>query len=131
MARSPQVIVDTANTRLHSGSSARDLLEHVVQEGALADRDAAAEALTLLPSEGQPSVEQVQGAQVALGGSPVVRAWKALDDSAPESEPDPTQAATEPLCGSRSTANSGVMCTIAEEPMVQAPPAGERLKKCE
>ena len=80
--RSPQVIVDVADTTLPSGTSARDLLEHVVHEGAPADRDAAAEALSLLPSDGQPSVQQVQDAKVALGGSPVVKAWKALDDLA-------------------------------------------------
>ena len=80
--RCSQVIVDVADTTLHSGTSARDLLEHVVHEGAPVDRDAAAEALSLLPSDGQPSVQQVQDAMVALGGSPVVKAWKALDDLA-------------------------------------------------
>ena len=76
--RSPQVTED-ADTSLPSGGSARDLLEHVVQEGASADRDAAAEALKFLPAEGQPSVQQVRDAQAALGGSPVVTAWRALD----------------------------------------------------
>ena len=77
--QSPQITEDAEISLLHTGSSARELLEHLVQVGAPADRDAAAEALKLLPAESQPSVQQVQDAQAALGGTPVMRAWKALD----------------------------------------------------
>ena len=78
--QSPQVTEEAEPSLLPPGSSARELVEHVAQVGAPADRDAAAEALKLLPAESQPSVQQVQDAQAALGGTPVMRAWKALED---------------------------------------------------
>ena len=76
----PPEITKSADTSLSAvEGSVRELLERVQQEGAPADSDAAAKALKFLPTEGQPSAEQVRDAQAALGGSHVVTAWKALD----------------------------------------------------
>ena len=81
--QSPQVTEDAETSLLPPGSSARELVEYVVQVGAPADREAAARALELLPADGQPpNVQQARDAQAALVGSPVVDAWKALDDVA-------------------------------------------------
>ena len=81
--QSPQVTEDAETSLLPPGSSARELVEYVVQVGAPADREAAARALELLPADGQPpTVQQARDAQAALVGSPVVDAWKALDDVA-------------------------------------------------
>ena len=81
--QSPQVTEDADTSMPPPGSSARELVEHVVQVGAPADRAAAAEALELLPPDSQPpNVQQARDAQAALAGSPVVEAWKALDDLA-------------------------------------------------
>ena len=80
----PQITKNAETSLLHTGSSARELLEHVVQVGTPADREAAAEALELLPPDSQPpNPQQARDAQAALVGSPVARAWKALDDVAP------------------------------------------------
>ena len=80
---SPHVTEDAETSLLHTQSSARELVEHVVQVGAPADREAAAKALKLLPADDQPpSAQQVRDAQAVLVGSPVVKAWKALDDIA-------------------------------------------------
>ena len=68
----PQLLDDGVDPTSPSGSSARDLLEHVVHEGAPADRDASAEALLLPPSDGQPNGQQVLDAHFALGESLVV-----------------------------------------------------------
>ena len=78
--QSPQVTEDADTSMLPPESSARELLEHLQQEGVPADRNAAAEALKFLPADGQPTVQQVREARAALGGSLVVRAWKALQD---------------------------------------------------
>ena len=79
--QSPQITEDAETSLLHTGSSASELLEHVVQVGTPADREAAAKALKLLPADGQPpNVQQARDAQAALVGSPVVKAWKALGD---------------------------------------------------
>ena len=84
--QSPQITEDAETSLLPPGDSARELLEHVVQVGAPADREAAARALELLPADGQPpNVQQARDAQAALVGSPVVKAWKALDDVATSS----------------------------------------------
>ena len=81
--QSPQVTEDAETSLPPPGSSASELLEHVVQVGTPADREAAAEALELLPADGQPpTVQQARDAQAALVGSPVAQAWKALDDVA-------------------------------------------------
>ena len=81
--QSPQITEDADTSMPPPGSSARELLEHVVQVGTPADREAAAKALKLLPADGQPpNVQQARDAQAALIGSPVVKAWKALDDLA-------------------------------------------------
>ena len=77
---SPEVTKNAETSLSPVESSVRELLERAQQEGAPADRDAAAEALKFLPADGQPSVQQVRDAQAALGGSPVVKAWKALED---------------------------------------------------
>ena len=78
--QSPQVTGDAETSPLPPGSSAREFLKRVVWEGTPADRDSAAEALELLPTDGPPNAQQVRDAQAALVGSPVVQAWKALDD---------------------------------------------------
>ena len=81
--QSPQVTEEAETSLLHTGSSARELVEYVVQVGAPVDREAAARALKLLPADGQPpNVQEARDAQAALVGSPVVKAWKALDDVA-------------------------------------------------
>ena len=78
--QSPQGTEDADTSMLPPESSARELLEHLQQEGVPADRNAAAEALKFLPTDGQPTVQQVREARAALGGSLEVRAWKALQD---------------------------------------------------
>ena len=79
--QSPQVTEDAETSLPPPGDSARELVEHVVQVGALADREAAARALKLLPADGKPpTVQQARDAQAALIGSPVAQAWRALDD---------------------------------------------------
>ena len=81
--QSPQDTEDAETSLSPPRDSARELVEHVVQVGAPADREAAARALKLLPADGQPpNVQQARDAQAALVGSPVVKAWKALDDVA-------------------------------------------------
>ena len=81
--QSPQVTEDADTSMPPPGSSARELVEHVVQVGAPADREAAARALKLLPADSRPpTVQQARDAQAALVGSPVVKAWKALNDLA-------------------------------------------------
>ena len=79
--QSPQVTEDAETSLLPPGSSARELVEYVVQVGAPVDREAAARALKLLPADSRPpNVQEARDAQAALVGSPVVKAWKALDD---------------------------------------------------
>ena len=81
--QSPQVTEDAETSLLPPGSSARELVEYVVQVGAPVDREAAARALKLLPADSRPpNVQEARDAQAALVGSPVVKAWKALDDVA-------------------------------------------------
>ena len=80
---SPQVRPNTRGITLEVTRDAHDLLEGVVREGAFADRDAAMEALKHLPIHDEPVTrQQARSAQAALSQSPVVQAWKGLDELA-------------------------------------------------
>ena len=80
---SPQVRPNTRGITLEVTRDAHDLLEGVVREGAFADRDAAMEAWKHLPVHDKPVTrQQARSAQAALSQSPVVQAWKGLDELA-------------------------------------------------